>query len=126
MSTDNNTQAYKVGYEYGYLNSVYGERAKLKRGSKEDYRRDQFVEPSSLVDWQRGYNDFNRFMQQKIQQKLTKTTFPKYGAEGPFSFVYEKGGGKGKRTKKYCNKRSQSKKQKSQSKKQKFQSKKRK
>ena len=127
MSTDNNTQAYKVGYEYGYLNSVYGEKAKLKRGSKEDYRSEQFDKyPSKQEDWQRGYNDFNRFMQQKIQQNLTKTTFPKYGAEGPFSFVYEKGGGKGKRTKKYRNKRSQSKKRKMQSKKRKMQSKKRK
>ena len=124
MSTD--TEAYKVGYEYGYLTSVYGERAKLKRGSKEDYRKGQYDKyPSKQEDWQRGYNDFNRHIQIS-ENELYRNNFPKFGTEGPFSFVYEKRGGRGKRTKKYHNKRSRSKKQKMQSKKRKMQSKKRK
>lgn len=117
MSTD--TEAYKVGYEYGYLSSVYGQKAKFKRGSKEDYRKGQYDKyPSKQEDWQRGYNDFNRNIQ-IAENTLYRHNLPKFGTEGPFSFVYEKGGGKGKRTKKYRNKRSQSKKRKIQSKKRK-------
>ena len=124
MSTD--TEAYKVGYEYGYLSSVYGQKAKFKRGSKEDYRKGQYDKyPSKQEDWQRGYNDFNKNIL-IAESDLYRRDLPKFGAEGPFSFVYEKGGGKGKRTKKYRNKRIQSKKQKIQSKKRKIQSKKRK
>lgn len=124
MSTE--TEAYKVGYEYGYLKSPYGKKPKFKRGSIDDYRKEQYNKyPSKLEDWQRGYNDFNRNIQISENQ-LYRNDFPKFGTEGPFSFVYEKSGGRGKMTKKYRNKRSQRKKQKMQSKKRKMQSKKRK
>ena len=117
MSTD--TEAYKVGYEYGYLKSPYGQKAKFKRGSADDYKKEQYNKyPSKLEDWQRGYNDFNRNLQIS-EDALYRNDFPKFGTEGPFSFVYEKYGGRGKKTKRYRNKRRQSKKRKIQSKKRK-------
>lgn len=117
MSTD--TEAYKVGYEYGYLKSPYGQKAKFKRGSADDYKKEQYNKyPSKQEEWQRGYNDFNRNLQIS-EGALYRNDFPKFGSEGPFSFVYEKSGGRGKKTKRYRNKRRQSKKRKIQSKKRK-------
>jgi hypothetical protein len=124
MST--NTEAYKVGYEYGYLKSPFGQRAKFKRGSADDYKKEQYNNyPSKLEDWQRGYNDFNKNIL-IAENELYRNDLPKFGPEGPFSFIYKTSGGRGKRTKKYRNKRRQSKKTKMQSKKRKMQSKKRK
>ena len=117
MSTD--SEAYKVGYEYGYLKSPLGQRAKFKRGSADDYKKEQYNNyPSKLEDWQRGYNDFNRNIQ-IAESQLYRVDLPKFGPEGPFSFVYKNGGSRGKRTKKYHKKRRQSKKTKMQSKKRK-------
>ena len=117
MSTD--SEAYKVGYEYGYLKSPLGQRAKFKRGSADDYKKEQYNNyPSKLEDWQRGYNDFNRNIQ-IAESQLYRVDLPKFGPEGPFSFVYKNGGSRGKRTKKYHKKRRPIKKTKMQSKKRK-------